>query len=207
MSEQRQIPCYCDNLVEIEVPEEVDLASDPEAERSIREGSFLSVLCPKCGKLLKPEFPVRILDSRAGIELFLIPELERGSFLLGKSAYRLRDPQQGRIVIGYPELVEKLAILREGLDDRVVETIKFYLDQKAQSDESLQILFRAKSGDKLVFHLMGLRKDEVGISNIPFSLYETIQRELATRLTQEPFDLLLAPPYVSYQKAGPEAAE
>ncbi len=204
MSEIRKIPCYCDNLVEIEVPEEADLSSDPGLADRIIEGRFLSATCPKCGKILKPEFPVRVVDSAKGWELFLVPELDRGPFLLGKSGYSLRDPARGRAVIGYPELAEKLAILRSGLDDRVVELIKFYLSEKAGDAPDLEIYFKERSEGRLVFHLLGLKAEEVGISRLPEELYEKMARELPARMAEEPFSELLRPPYVSYKKAADE---
>ncbi len=204
MTEKKEIPCYCENIVEIEVPTEVDLAANEGTAKAIRDGNFLSVVCPKCGKLLKPEFPVRIIDSAKAIELFLVPELERGPFLFGRSRYELRDPQRGRIVIGYPELVEKLTVLDAGLDDRVIEIIKYYLSEKVEGDAGLEIYFKGREGEKLIFHLLGLRADEVGVSRIPFTLYETVQRELADKLKEEPFDFLLTPPYVSFKKVSRE---
>jgi len=204
MTEKKTIHCYCDNSVEIEVPTEVDLAESEGTAIAIREGRFLSVSCPKCGKLLKPEFPVRIIDSSKGIEVFLVPELERGSFLLGRSTYAVNDPVRGRIVIGYPELVEKLAIFEAGLDDRAVEVIKYYLSQKVEEDADFDIHFRGREGGKLVFHILGLREDEVGVSSIAFTLYEKVARELPEKIHEEPFDFLLAPPYVSFKKVSRE---
>jgi len=206
MTEKKTIPCYCENKVEIDVPTEVDIAESAGVAEAIREGRFLSVTCPKCGKLLKPEFPVRIIDSAKGIEIFLIPELERGSFLLGRSQYTVKDIDGGRIVIGYAELVEKLAIFDAGLDDRAIEVIKYYMSQKVDDDANLEIYFRSREGGKLVFHILGLRDNEVGVSNIAFAVYETVVRELPEKIKEEPFDFLLAPPYVSFKKVSKEEA-
>lgn len=204
MTERRTIPCYCEYNVEIDVPDEVDLSTRPSIRDEIVAGNFLSALCPNCGKLLKPEFAVRIIDSSRNMEILLVPELERSAFLLGKSQYRLRDAVSGRVAIGYPELVEKLLVFEAGLDDRVVELIKFYLAQKTDGSQNLQIYFREKAGDRIVFHLFGLKADEVGVSRVPFSLYEKLQKELPERLQESPYDAMLAPPYVSFQKAGAE---
>ena len=35
---KRKITCYCENEVEIEVPDTLDLAADPEKEQEILEG-------------------------------------------------------------------------------------------------------------------------------------------------------------------------
>lgn len=204
MTEKKAIPCYCENIVEIEVPTEVDLAADPDGFAAIREGRFLTATCPRCGKLLKPEFPVRILDSSKGLEIFFVPELERGAYLMGRSPYAVADGTHGRIVIGYPELVEKLAICEAGLDDRAVELIKYYLAQKASDSSALEIYFKRREGDKLTFHLHGLREGEVGVSTVPDSLYQKVLSELPEKEREEPFDYLMSPPYVSYKKVAGE---
>ena len=105
MDASRKIRCYCDNEVEFVVPEVIDLAAEPRAEAQILSGDFLSVRCDKCGKLLKPEFSARIVDSARKLELLLAPELDRDHFLMGKAEYTMHDSERGRIVFGYLELV------------------------------------------------------------------------------------------------------
>jgi hypothetical protein len=56
-----------------------------------------------------------------------------------------------RVAIGYDELVEKFLIKRAGLDDRVVEVLRYYLLQKAldsaAEEREVRILFSALEGD------------------------------------------------------------
>lgn len=204
---KRKITCYCDNEIEIEVPVAIDLEKEPETERKILDGSFLSFTCNQCGKVLKPEFPIRIFDKKNRIEIFLLPELERGAFSNGKAKYELEDAERGRVVIGYPELVEKLKIARSSLDDRVIEIMKFYLLEKAGADDSVQAYFYEKLSESIEFHIHGMREGEVGVSKVPFRIYEQIEGELDDKVTDELFAPIVEPPYVSIQKTYREAAE
>ena len=204
---KRKISCFCENELEVEVPEAVDLAASPEKEQEILEGTFLAFRCDKCGKLLKPEFPIHVLNEAKHLELFMLPELDRGAFARGKAKFTLSDKKNGRVVIGYPELVEKIKINRDGLDDRVIEIIKFYLLEKVGANDSVRAYYFAKNDETIELHIYGLREEEVGVSKIPLRLYDQIASELAAKAAEEPFDAILEPPYVSIQKTYREEAE
>ncbi len=203
----RKITCFCDNEIEIQIPETVDLEKEPGKEREILDGAFLSFRCDQCGKILKPEFPVKFVDSSRQIEICLLPELERGAFSRGKAEYKLEDGTNGRVVIGYPELVEKIKVVRDNLDDRILEVMKFYLLEKAGADDSVRAYYFSKTGDSIEFHIYGMREDEVGVSKVPLRVYEQIAGELSQKETAEFFAPILEPPYVSIHKTYREAAE
>lgn len=204
---KRKIPCYCDNEIEVEVPEQIDLEESPEKLTEILDGSFMSFKCDQCGKVLKPEFPVHVFDKSKHIDLYLLPELERGAFDRGKADFKIEDAVNGRVVIGYPELLEKLKIARAGLDDRVLEVLKFYLLEKLDADDSARIYYFAHAGDQIEFHIYGMKEDEVGISKMPRRIYDSIQESIEIRSSEDPFKSILEPPYVSVQKTYREASE
>ena len=127
---KREIVCFCEHRFDADPPEEVDLARSPELEEAILAGSFMTAKCPRCGRLLKPEHPVRVRDAGRGIDLFMIPEEDRREYLHGAS-----PPGSGggaaRVVIGYAELLEALQAVRCGLDARALEVVKYYLLNRA----------------------------------------------------------------------------
>ena len=47
---QKEITCYCEHKISVEVPESVNLAANPGISVEILEGTFLSFTCDKCGK-------------------------------------------------------------------------------------------------------------------------------------------------------------
>jgi len=206
---KRKLVCLCEYEFEQEIPESVDLSREPHVEQDILDGEFLTARCPNCGKLLKPEFPVLIRDPASETTLYLVPELDRGSFYRGAFSYP--SGEVTRVVIGYDELVEKFLIKRAGLDDRVVELLKYYILQKALDSDSeereVRILFYALEHDELVFHAHGLKEGEVGVLRVGRAMAEKAAAQLEDKKRQEPFAQILAGPYVSVNKIMTEFPE
>jgi hypothetical protein len=198
--QKKTLTCYCEHTFEVEIPEYIDLEATPEIEEHILNGSFMTFTCTHCGKILKPEFPVHIVDAQRGIDIFMIPEAERQRYLSGKHEH----PQTGRIVIGYRELVEKFVLMKHELDDRVIEIIKMYLLKKAGGNEGVTAYFHTLEDDKLVFHIHGLKKDEVGVVKVPRTFYQSTASELEAELEKEERDEdieeIVKEPYVSVNK-------
>ncbi len=152
--QKRRVACFCENSFEVDLPQSADLGVDPLVEEQILKGDFMAVTCPSCGKRLTPEFPFHLVGRGSpsrpqGWDLFLVPEEDRIPFLRGKLEYSPGDPT--RVVIGYPELAEKVLIFGQGLDDRVIEIMKYYLltgaaaRAEAEADPAL-LLPRAGGG-------------------------------------------------------------
>lgn len=197
----REMMCPCEARFEREVPELVDLEQQPATIQAIRAGDFMAFACPECGKLLKPELPFRLIDRARAVDIFFVPELQRGAYLRGELEDLVQQP--GRTVVGYEELVEKLAILEAGLDDRVVELIKYYLLSRAlqeYADCEPHFLFSASESQALVFHVHGVREDEIGVTRIALEIYTKTAGEIESKAKEQPFDDMLAPPYVSVNK-------
>jgi hypothetical protein len=196
---KRRIVCFCEHAFDAEVPDSIDLGEQPQVEQAIVKGEFLSLRCPNCGKVLKPEFPVLIDDPQAENSIFFIPELDRSAYFRGSLSYSLREAN--RVAIGYEELVEKFLLKRYNLDDRVVEIVKYYLLSKIMEeqaeDKELRILFSKQEGDNILFNVLGLKKDEVGILKVPVSTVEKIGSQLEEKKQQEPFSEILKAPYIS----------
>ncbi len=204
----RTLLCFCDNRFDVEVPEEVDLAADPGLEQAVLSGEFLSYPCPHCGKVLKPEFPILLRDPQAELTVFMIPQLDRGAFFRGRLPYPVPE-EADRLVIGFEELAEKLRLRRAGLDDRVVEVLKYYLLDKAlesyEGDQEVRIRFAGQEGDSLTFHAWGLKEQEVGVLRVPMDTVRKMARQLESKRSEEPFATILRGPYISVEKLYEEA--
>jgi len=200
---KRKITCHCGNIVDYSFPEKIDVFKKPALVDGILENTFLQVACDSCGAELKPDFSMifeQVTGPSGKICIHYLPEVERTLFLAGKI-----DTPCERIVIGYPELREKLLMFRESLDDRAVEILKFLLLEKAQSRENLTILLQEKKDAYLTFHLYGLKEGEVGISRVPLSLYEKVISTYDERVkTDEVYGQITKAPYVSINKISLE---
>lgn len=195
-----QVPCSCYAAVPFEYDEVVDLEQNPEAANSIMSGSFMTVTCPKCGKLLHQEFPFALKHAGKKIDIFFLPERMRDDYLMGKSKYIHKKVD--RIAIGFPELAEKLKIINEGLDDVVVEAAKYYLVSKLEADNESEVEIRAffeylDEQGNLVFSIQGVKENEVGMFALPKSFYEVTKVKVLAYKKAEPFCLFLTPPYIS----------
>jgi hypothetical protein len=213
---RRRIACFCENVFEADLPAVVDLAARPEAADEVLRGEFMAVTCPACGKRLTPEFPCRFTGVPAGplgmLDIEFVPEAERVAYLGGRLGRDLAKPD--RVVIGVPELAEKLAIFRAGLDDRAVEMLKFLLASRPRRNgepapetaREVIATFRGIEEGKLVFHVAGLREGEVAVARLERAVYDRLIRDLAARLAEEPFRAFCEPPYVSLRRVEQEGA-
>lgn len=192
----KSITCTCDNIIEADFKDCYDAEKDDNLLESILEGDFLSVTCEECGKLLKPEIPVRITGKNPPLDIYFVPEKERDAILSGKKAF----PDADRLVVGYPELEEKVLAAVSGLDDRAVEVLKFYLLNKIDEEAEVSIYFHEIKNDNLRFRIHGLKRNEIGIVPVNRKLYDKVLSQIDELETSEDLGEVLTPPYVSIHK-------
>jgi len=205
---RRKITCFCENSFEVEVPEEVDLENNREYFDQILNGSFFSYLCAACGKNLKPEFPVTVNWPSQKSRFEVIPELERGEFYRRKKTSSEKDAPPKETIIGYPELSDRIAVIRDGLEPVAVEAIKYYLQLKAEEqypeDEPVIWYFSsnkdaASNGENgfLEFHIHGIKDNEVAVMKVPLSFYAKTHDDYKNNPKKEIFSILKFGNYLS----------
>ena len=176
---KRKIPCFCENTFEAEIPEEINLDNEPGYLDEILNGNFLAFRCPNCGKKHKPEFPLSVHWPSKKLSFEILPELDRGVLYRRKKRASRKGPNTLETIIGYAEMAERLAVLRDGYEPVAVEAIKYFLHLKAEEqypEKEMEILYykteRASEQNFLEFHIHGIKENEVAVMKIPFSLYE-----------------------------------
>jgi hypothetical protein len=202
----RTVTCRCETVFEADLPEEVDLDSRPQTLDEILKGDFLAVDCPNCGARLKPELTVRLVSKKAGLDLVVLPELDRMSLYRGA----VELPKGSQALVGYPELFERARILSDGLDPETVEILKYYLAQKAaeQAPEAeIAVAYAGKKGEKLEFHLNGLKEGQVAVLPIDAAIYAKTQGDKARSLREAPFDRIFKGQYRSIRMLEAEAED
>lgn len=196
-----KIPCFCDNSFTVEVPDKIYLDREPRYIEDIIAGNFMSFVCESCGKKHKPEFPVCVYWPEKGLSLEVIPELDRGDF------YRKKDGRKSsrvavETVIGYPELAERIAVLRDDLVPEAEEALKYYLLIKADEtypEDDISIWYQGRRGDSLEFHIHGIRQDEVAVIKAPLTLYQKTLEDYRKNPRADPFASLRVKTYLSIQ--------
>lgn len=193
---KRKIHCFCENSFDHDVPEVYDLDKDSGILKTVLDGTFMSIKCTLCGKILKPEFPCKVLYQKK--EIAFIPEQDRLSYKRKKLKYEIGSPY--RVTIGYRELVEKLLCMQKDLNDQVIELMKFHLlsrlEEGAPEEADINVFLGDVSGE-IQFYIEGIKKDELGVYKAPKTQYEELSGELLKKLKDEQFASFLSPPYVS----------
>ena len=211
---KRKITCFCDNTFEADIPEEIDLDSQSGYLDEIQNGSFFLFSCPSCGKKHKPEFPLTVLWPSKKLQFEVFPELDRGEFYRRKKTPAVKGPNKLETLIGYPEMADRLAVIREGFDPVAVEAIKYFLHVKAEEqypEDELNIWYYGSSGQaeqssgeqrsggqsSLEFHIHGIRKDEVAVMKVPLSVYQKTLDDYKKNPKDELFGALRVRTYLS----------
>jgi hypothetical protein len=179
----------------VEAPECIDLDAEPWYLAEILDGTFMNFTCASCGKLHKPEFPLTVRWPGKASLLEVIPEADRLFFYRQKK----EKNRTGEMVIGYPELAERLAILRDGLEPMTVEALKYYLYLKGEehSPEEIAVWYHRHTPDTLEFYLRGVREDAIGVTQIPQAVYENILGDYKKRPKAALFRALRTGRYLS----------
>ena len=195
---RRKISCFCDNTFTVDVPEEINLDTDPHYIEDILSGNFMNFSCISCGKRHKPEFFLTIKWPSKNRTLEVYPELDRGSF------YRKKEVKNEakETVISYPEMSERISVIKDGLAAEVIEAIKYYLFSKADEtypEEDINVWYHSKTEDNFEFHIHGIKDNEVAVMRIPLALYEKTLKDFQTDPKAEPFPSLQVKSYCSIQ--------
>jgi len=166
---KKNIVCPCGNNIPFEYDEEINIDSNTEVLEKIFTGSFMSLSCPSCKKQHKPEYKITLFWKSKNYNLLVIPELERGSFYLNK-----KEILPYETVIGFPEMAERLAVIKDGLEPVVIETLKSYLVVKAEEsypDKDINIWYHCSGPSGIEYHIDGIRQNEIAVMIIPETLY------------------------------------
>ncbi|MCL1955036.1 MAG: hypothetical protein FWF68_02670 [Spirochaetes bacterium] len=194
---KQDIACPCGNNFSIDIEEEIDLDLKPEHLDNILSGTFMSYDCTVCRKKHKPEFRIVIIWKSKKLKMEVLPELERGEFYRRK-----KENTPYETVIGFPEMADRLAVIKDNLEPIIIETIKSYLLAKAEEnypDKDINAWYYGASSEGIEFHLNGIRKDEVAVMRVPHEFYEKTMQDYKKRPKSETFTSLRVRSYLSVQ--------
>ncbi|EEV19205.1 hypothetical protein TREVI0001_0098 [Treponema vincentii ATCC 35580] len=214
----QKITCKCDCSFDVEYEKTIDLDVQTAVKEKIKNGSFLSFVCPSCGSKVNIELETEFVWKSKKTTLLFVPEKKRMECLaFCAGAVRIDAENNKKIkteflkkgqtpVIGYPELADRIAVLDADLDPEIVEAVKFFLldNGKNIKGKHIQILFEKLVGDTIEFHLHGLREKEVAVMRVPLSLYRSVETDHKKGKQKEVFKALWLGPYLSYKNIHAE---
>ncbi|GBU27815.1 hypothetical protein R84B8_01356 [Treponema sp. R8-4-B8] len=194
---KKNITCLCGNNILIDYEEEIDLDQKPETLTDILSGTFMSYKCTYCDKKNKPEYPITIVWKSKNLTMRVLPELDRGEFYRNK-----KEKYQFETIISYPEMADRLAVINDGLEPVVIETLKsFLLDKAAENypDKEINAWYHSNSSGGIEFHLDGIRRGEVAVMRIPQELYNKFLTDYKKNPKSGIFPQLRVRSYLSVQ--------
>jgi len=197
----KKITCRCDAVIEIDVPDLIDLDADSSMLSRLATGDSPSAICARCGATVRAELPLRVSAKSCGLDLVVLPEMERISAYRGKA-----DPTgTGEILLGYQELFERARIVRENLDAKAVEALKYALQVKAEEtepDAEITVYYNGMKDGSLEFHILGLKSGQAGVLKLPRSSYDKAAADMQGLIAKEPYKTIFTGRYRSIKKLG-----
>ncbi len=197
----KQATCRCEMVVDIDASDSIDLDSDNTTLSGLSEGKSPSAICPRCGAVVRAELPLHVVSASRGLDILVLSELERLSVYRGKTP----DTGSSEILLGYQELFERARILRDGLDPKVLETLKYLLQGKAEEaepDAEITILYNGSSNGTLEFHVLGMKSGQTGVIKLQAATYTRSAQELKATEAKEPYASIFSGRYKSIKKLG-----
>ena len=194
---KKNITCLCGCNFSIDYDEEVDLDQKQEILEKIFCGTFMSYNCPACKKKHKPEYKITLIWKSKDLKMQVLPELERGEFYRNK-----KENIPFETIISFPEMADRLAVIKDDLEPVIIETLKSYLLAKAEEnypEKEINAWYYCRNHDGIEFHLDGIRADEVAVMRIPQEIYDKTLDEFKKQPKSETFTSLRVRSYLSVQ--------
>lgn len=178
---------HCHQAFDATVDRTIDAETDSDLLRLILEGTYGQTTCPQCLTKLYADTPLTVTDREHGTTLEFTATTDpivvqrTAEHLMATIAGRSAN-QQYRLVMHFDDLREKLIMLKSGLDDRVVEVMKFAAAKKRREikpNETFdRVMFYRRSGEGFLVFLDNLSRT---VAEVPFK--RTTYQAVKARMT------------------------
>lgn len=178
---------HCHQAFDATVDRTIDAETNSDLLRLILEGTYGQTTCPHCLTKLYADTPLTVTDREHGTTLEFTATTDpivvqrTAEHLMATIAERSAN-QQYRLVMHFDDLREKLIMLKSGLDDRVVEVMKFAAAKKRREmkpNETFdRVMFYRRSGEGFLVFLDNLSRT---VAEVPFK--RTTYQAVKARMT------------------------
>lgn len=178
---------HCHQAFDATVDRTIDAETDSDLLRLILEGTYGQTTCPHCLTKLYADTPLTVTNREHGTTLEFTATTDpivvqrTAEHLMATIAERSAN-QQYRLVMHFDDLREKLIMLKSGLDDRVVEVMKFAAAKKRREikpNETFdRVMFYRRSGEGFLVFLDNLSRT---VAEVPFK--RTTYQAVKARMT------------------------
>lgn len=153
----------------------IDICQDPDLKESIFSRDIFKFSCPECGEEILVAYNCTYLDTDKS---FMVALLDNDSTNAAVEASGCTL----RIVRSINEFVEKIALMEDGIDDRIIELYKIMLEDQFEEErpgsEILGIFYAGQNlQDKsLMFYIITQNAENVR-AVLSFDTYEAIVKQ------------------------------
>jgi len=180
MSAQKTYPICCpkcDHTQNVELYDSVNVAQEPELKQALFENRLNRVKCEDCEAEFRIDKPLLYNDADRNILIHWMPDIavSRDEILdeFDKSMEELRgalpddiEPPRVRLVFDRVELVELIFMIEAGMDERVVEYIKYIVHSQNTSrlppaKKQLLLNVQDSTADELLFAIQDVESSEL----------------------------------------------
>ncbi|MCY2929112.1 MAG: CpXC domain-containing protein [Planctomycetota bacterium] len=191
VSSKETIACrYCGHEQEFTLWQSINATLDPQLREQLMSGELMTFTCQSCQKSAEVVWPLLYHDMEREVMVHI-----RFDESLSEGQAPEADPVEDfmlsftlRTVASRNELVEKVLIFEEGLDDRVIEIFKIalrrQLEQDAQEADG-ELMFSAcgesEEGEKEIAFVLLKGEGESSFA-VPLSVYEYFAENIRARL-------------------------
>jgi len=167
----------CDHTQTVELYDSINVAQEPELKKALFENRLNRVVCEDCDASFRIDKPVLYHDADRNILIHWMPDnvVSRDKILdeFDKSMEELRDalPEgmehpRVRLVFDRVELIELIFMVEAGMDERVVEYIKYTAhtqNTKRLPPDKKQLLLNVldSTADELLFAIRDVETAEL----------------------------------------------
>lgn len=207
---------HCSHEQKVELYDSINVSQQPELKTALFENRLNRVLCLSCEASFRIDKPLLYHDPSRNILIHWMPDtsVSREEILdeFDRSMEELRsvlpedmEPPRVRLVFTRAELVELIFIIEAGMDERVVEYIKYTIHTQNPGrvpPQTKQLLLNVQdsTADELLFAVQNAETFELEeVLRYPRSAYHSV-RDLY-RKDPEEFTDLFPGPYISARGA------
>ena len=202
----------CNHTQNVELYDSINVAQQPELKKALFENRLNRVVCEDCEASFRIDKPLLYHDSDRNILIHWMPDnvMSRDEILdeFDKSMEGLREalpegvePPRVRLVFDRVELVELIFIVEAGMDERVVEYIKYTVHVQNPSrlpPEKKHLLLNVQdsTADDLLFAIRDLETAELeDVLRYSRDAYRGVQKMYRDNPSE--FEELFPGPYIN----------
>jgi len=202
----------CEHTQNVELYDSINVAQEPELKTALLENRLNRVQCESCDNNFRVDKPVLYHDADRNLLIHWMPdtscsrddildEFDSAMDELRSALPEDAEPPRVRLVFTRVELVELMFIIEAGMEERVVEHIKYTIytqnmDRLPPAEKQLLLNVQDSTADELLFAVRNLETAELeDVLRYPREAYRGVQKMY--RKNPDEFIELFPGPYIS----------